>query len=261
MRLAGIAFIAIWLLACRGSGDGARNVGDDRSTKSRTLEAGAGFLQSRSALAGFRRYIDGFHFENGNPNRQLEVHHFCSKVNEEVTQCVLFDGDSETAHLTGIEYIVSRRMFDSFAPEERKLWHSHVYEVKSGELITPGLTDAAERDFMRQFVNTYGKTWHTWNSQRGEQLPTGAPSLMMAFTKDGQLKPELLQFRDERLQVSSADKRKQRDSIPDPGIAENADSWERGPALQVQISAQKTARKTPTNGSKPSAGVTRSKAR
>lgn len=30
---------------------------------------------------------------------------------------------------TGVEYIVSDRIFEDLPPEEQKLWHSHAYEV------------------------------------------------------------------------------------------------------------------------------------
>ncbi len=39
----------------------------------------------------------------------------------------------------GVEYIISERLFKDPAAEEKKLWHSHQYEVKSGSLIAPGL--------------------------------------------------------------------------------------------------------------------------
>lgn len=31
---------------------------------------------------------------------------------------------------TGIEYIVSDRIFETLPTEEQKLWHSHAYEVR-----------------------------------------------------------------------------------------------------------------------------------
>ena len=63
----------------------------------------------------------------------------------------------------GVEYIISARLFETLPEEEKKLWHSHDYEVKSGSLVAPGLPQAAERRLMEQVVSTYGKTWHTWH--------------------------------------------------------------------------------------------------
>ena len=60
---------------------------------------------------------------------QVEAHHYCSCTNDEVRQCVIYDSADSNARLIGIEYIISRRLFESLPEEERKLWHSHTYEV------------------------------------------------------------------------------------------------------------------------------------
>ena len=77
---------------------------------------------------------------------------------------VIYDSDSPTARLIGIEYIISERLFKSLSEEERQYWHSHAYEVKSGMLTTPmawivpeGVRKAAETAELSQVVNTYGK--------------------------------------------------------------------------------------------------------
>ena len=68
--------------------------------------------------------------------------------------------------------------------EEKRLWHSHHYEVKSGVLVAPGIPELAERVYFKDLVSTYGKTFHTWQIDRDE-FPYGAPQLMMSFTQDG----------------------------------------------------------------------------
>ena len=60
---------------------------------------------------------------------QVEAHHYCSCTNDEVRQCVIYDSANSNARLIGIEYIISRRLFESLPEEEKKLWHSHTYEV------------------------------------------------------------------------------------------------------------------------------------
>src|SRR5207253_1902054 len=82
----------------------------------------------------------------------------------------------------------SAEIFETRSPEEKKLWHSHNYEVKSGVLTAPDMPDAAEKDLVKALIGTYGKTWHTWQVDRGDKLPLGIPQLMMAFTADGQAK-------------------------------------------------------------------------
>ena len=66
------------------------------------------------------------------------------------------------------------------------MWHSHAHEVRSGQLIAPGIPEVAEKEFMRKIAGTYGKTWHTWHTDQENDLPLGTPMLMMGFTQDGQ---------------------------------------------------------------------------
>lgn len=62
--------------------------------------------------------------------RQVEAHHYCSHHSEEMRQCVIYDSDKPDARLIGIEYIISRRLFEALPPEEKKFWHSHTYEAR-----------------------------------------------------------------------------------------------------------------------------------
>jgi hypothetical protein len=163
----------------------------------------------------------------------MEAHHYCSMLNEEVTQCAIFDGNRKDAKLMGIEYIVSERLFKSLPDSEKPLWHSHVHEVKSGTLIAPGIPQAAEHALMEKLVNTYGKTWHTWHTDMHKELPLGIPQVMMGFTADGQANAAMIAERDQRFGVSSAEKRKNREDIPTPAIDSGADAWQKGRTVQL----------------------------
>lgn len=159
---------------------------------------------------------------------QMEAHHYVTQLNEDVQQAIIFDGNGENAKLIGIEYIISERLFKQLPEEEKKLWHSHHYEVKSGTLIAPDILDVAEHELMEKLVSTYGKTIHTWHTNRDLELPLG-------FTEDGQLKQELIDERDKRFNISTAEKRKQREDIPMPEVVPGANAWEQGEVRQVQI--------------------------
>lgn len=123
-----------------------------------TLEAGAQLIQSRPPVDAMSAYLDGFHFYSGDKNGQMEAHHYVTVLNDEVMQAVIYDGNTKDARLMGVEYIISERLFNTLPPEEKKLWHSHQYEVKSGSLIAPGLPAVADKALMSKIVNTYGKT-------------------------------------------------------------------------------------------------------
>ncbi len=231
------AGVSLFLLACGGNNTGSnvQTPGAEKTTKSKTLETGAALLQSKSPISKINAYLDGFHFYSGYMQGQMEAHHYVSQLNEDFHQAVIYDGNGEDAKLMGVEYIISERLFKQLPEEEKKLWHSHQYEVKSGTLIAPGLPEVAEHELMEKLVSTYGKTIHTWHTDREKELPVGVPMLMMGFTKDGQLNPQLNADRDRRFDVSTAEKRKNREDIPMPPVDPAANAWEKGEVRQFTI--------------------------
>jgi hypothetical protein len=230
----------IVLISCGGKNT-ASNVdapGDDKTAKDKTLNTGADLLQDKTPLKKFNTYLDGFHFYNGNINAQMEAHHYVNQLNEDVYQAIIFDGNGDDAKIMGIEYIITEKLFKTLPAEEKLLWHSHQYEVKSGELIAPGIPDIAEHELMEKLVSTYGKTIHTWHTDQDRTLPLGAPMLMMGFTRDGQMNQQLLSARDKRFNISTEDKRKKRADIPMPQIDPVANAWEKGNVKQFVITSK-----------------------
>ncbi len=223
------ATIVIVMAAC-GEKNTESNVdapGEEKSGESKLLNTGAEVLQDKRPLKKFNAYLDGFHFYNGNINAQMEAHHYVSQLNEDVHQAIIFDGNEIDAKIMGVEYIISEKLFKTLDEEEKKLWHSHHYEVKSGALIAPGIPDIAEHELMENLVSTYGKTIHTWHTDQQNALPIGSPMIMMGFTKDGQIHPELLKARDERFNVSTEEIKKRREDIPMPDVDQMANAWEK----------------------------------
>ncbi|KTC30222.1 OBAP family protein [Pseudomonas fluorescens] len=230
------AAVALSLLSACAGNNSPSNVeapGKPTTPSTRTLEAGAALLQSRPPIDALNADLDGFHFYNGHPDVQMEAHHYCAILNEEVIQCVIYDGNRKDAKLMGVEYIISEAQFNTLPAPEKALWHSHVHEVKSGQLVAPGIPEAAEHALMEKLVHTYGKTWHTWHTDLDKRLPLGVPQLMMGFTADGQADPRMVAERDKRLGIDSADKKKTRADIPAPPIAPGADAWRQGTVIQI----------------------------
>lgn len=180
-------------------------------------------------------FLNGFHFYADDMSRQIEANHICTHLTEDFHQCAIYDSTQSNAKLIGIEYIVSERVFKSLPDEEKRLWHSHNYEVKSGELITTRMAKAADHAFMKNLVTTYGKTWHTWQIDLYPDFPSGIPQLMMGFTKDGQAKPRMVEDRDRRFGTDSRTLRTDRDDIPWPDVDIGANSWQRGTTAQLVL--------------------------
>jgi hypothetical protein len=189
-----------------------RPAGEDKGAWLATLEQGAHLLQTDAPMRGYDVYVVGFHCAKGQPHPQMEAHHFCRVVNDDFLQCVLFDGNTKDANLIGIEYIVSERLFDTMPEEEKAYWHPHNYEVLSGELVAPGLPDVAEKALMKQLMNSYGKTWHTWHTHDAD-LPYGDPMLMWSFNREGECDESLKRDRNDAMGIDPDAKRADRQSL------------------------------------------------
>jgi hypothetical protein len=211
--------------------------GADKSARSTMLGMGAELLQNEGPIGAINMYLNGFHFYADDMGRQIEAHHYCTHVNEDFFQCVIYDGNGAQARLIGVEYIVSERLFGTLPEEEKALWHSHRHETTSGELVMPGIPKAVETMAMADLATTYGKTWHTWQIDREAALPLGIPQLMMGFTADGQLRRAMIESRDERLGVSAAAAREARADLAraTPPPAPGADAWQGGTSPQLVL--------------------------
>lgn len=188
--------------------------GQQKTAKTEMLEAGAAILQPNSPLKSLDIYLDGFHATKDDPRHQMEAHHFCHQVNEDFAQCALFDGNTRQANLIGIEYIISETLFESLPEQEKNYWHPHNYEILSGYLTAPGIPEIAEKELMKGKMNSYGKTWHVWNSapfgKTGDKIPLGEPSLEWSFNHDGEALPGLIEQRDRQLKIITSEQRHKR---------------------------------------------------
>lgn len=87
--------------------------------------------------------------------------------------------------------MITPKLYETLDAGERRLWHSHVFEVKSGMLIMPqpsplvpqAAWEAAETAEMRDVVELYGKVYHLWQVDKGHKIPLGEPKLMTSFSE------------------------------------------------------------------------------
>lgn len=123
--------------------------------------------------------------------------------------------------------MISPELFDTLDQDEQRLWHSHVFEVRSGMLIMPSpvvpemIWEKAEREEMEGVIRLYGKVFHLWQTDKHPRVPLGKPSLMTSFTSQDQIDHERVRQRDERFGINSEDKKSARKSIPTPEIHES----------------------------------------
>ena len=220
--------------------------GRETTVKTDALKLGSKVLQKDSPLDPLDDvYLVGFHPMKHDPSHQTEAHHFCKQVNEDFAQCVLFDGNTGAANLTGIEYIISETLFESLPPKEQQYWHPHNGEILSGQLVAPGLPQIAEKELMRAKMNSYGKTWHLWATEQGDKLPLGEAMLAWSFNRDGEVKPGLVEKRDRDLRINTAQVRRERQDLqklakPQAGVDALKDKF-KGPLKPIPGVVDKNA--------------------
>lgn len=78
----------------KASGAKATPSGEAKSANTKSLEAGAKILQGTAPLKPFNVYLDGFRAMKVHPEMQMEAHHYCHQVNEDLARCILFDGNT-----------------------------------------------------------------------------------------------------------------------------------------------------------------------
>ncbi|KAG9947322.1 DUF1264-domain-containing protein, partial [Aureobasidium melanogenum] len=211
--------------------------GNPESMTNKILETGAAATQNFAPPKRVCAHLNAFHAYANDPSRCIETNHYCAHLNDEVRQCLLYDSPESNARLIGIEYMISARLYETLDHEERKLWHSHVFEVKSGMLLMPRPTgvpeavwEVAENKEMEEVVTLYGKIYHLWQTDKGHKLPLGEPQLMTSYTDYNQFDfDQKVGDRDRRFGEDHRHKRQVREYIKEPSVHQDADAaWKGG---------------------------------
>ncbi|SIO41838.1 Protein of unknown function [Singulisphaera sp. GP187] len=122
----------------------------------------------------------GVHLMKDLPEHAQVAYHYCKPVNDDLSQCILYDGTGPDAHLIGIEYLVSDAFYQKMPPEEKLYWHNHKYEIDSGLLKSLTQVGAEAKQTLAAVRPLWGKVFHTWAS--GKSYPTGPPRLFWSVT-------------------------------------------------------------------------------
>ncbi|CAA7402437.1 unnamed protein product [Spirodela intermedia] len=220
-------------------GEGAVPPGKKTTAGSAALDMGAQVVQTMKPIRHFQQHVCTFSLYAHDLSRQIEAHLFLSRLNEDLLQCAVYDSDLPSARLIGVEYMVSEGIFEGLPEEEKKLWHSHAYEIKSGMWVCPRVPEALSKPELKGLSKSYGKFWCTWQVDRGDRLPLGAPALMVApqGVPRGRVRQELVRSRDDRYRVSSDELKQSRTEMEEPEwINPRSDYWKQhGKALALDV--------------------------
>lgn len=159
----------------------------------------------------FDTEVVGFYAIKDDPSKQLVAYHYCDKMPDGMMQCVLYDDNTSDAKMIGQESIITKDKYEALPEEEKSLWHPHNFEILSGQLAVPGMSDEQEMPLMTELMNTYGKTY-LFETEGGD-MPKGEPKLAWSITKEGELKQELVDERDQKLGIDTKKKLEARQSL------------------------------------------------
>jgi hypothetical protein len=120
----------------------------------------------------------GVHLRKDEPSDAINAFHYCVTLNDDLTQCVLYDGSGPNARLIGIEYLVPEEVYLAMPEEEKQYWHNHHHEVDDKLLKCLTMDGQEEEEVMKVVRTLYGKIFHTW--WQGEKYPEGSPKLFWA---------------------------------------------------------------------------------
>ncbi|KAK5798765.1 hypothetical protein F5H01DRAFT_285334 [Linnemannia elongata] len=203
-------------------------------------------LQSFQPLSNICEAFCGLHLYPNDTKRQVIAYHYCSMLDTDRRQCLVYDSNSKDAKLIAVEYIISEKLFESLDEDEKKFWHSHKYECESGLLVQTAkagvpemVVETAEIPSLQHLANTYGKILQLWpvddEGNCSSKVPYGPPQILASFTADGQVRPGLLEKRDKEMRISTETKRKEREGrVQGNAPAEGADQWfTKGKAWQI----------------------------
>lgn len=157
-------------------------------------------------------HICAFHIAKDDPKIVIETQHYCTALNDNLFQCLLYQTTPEGTKpkLLGVEYVITDVLYQKLPTEEKKYWHPHDYEVRQGLLALLDATREEDQETMKLLVKTWGKTWHTWPDPTTD-IPYGLPLLMWSATKEGEIPREMIEKRDQRWHINTLQLKKERD--------------------------------------------------
>lgn len=122
----------------------------------------------------------GVHLLKDLPEYSQVAYHYCKPLNDDVSQCILYDGTGPDARLIGVEYLVTDAVYQTMPAEEKLFWHDHENEIDAGLFRSLTQTGAAEAQTLAAIRPLWGKVVHTWAT--GKTYPSGPPRLFWAVT-------------------------------------------------------------------------------
>jgi hypothetical protein len=117
----------------------------------------------------------GVHLLKDLPEQSAVAYHYCVPLNDNLSQCLLYDGTGPNARMIGVEYLITDAVYQAMPAEEKAYWHDHKHEVDSGLLRCLTQRGDEEARTLAKIRPLWGKVYQTWAS--GRNYPYGPARL------------------------------------------------------------------------------------
>lgn len=87
--------------ASAGGAGGTAPPGQPTTVASKVLDMGAAAMQSLRPVKQVKQHVCTFALYAHDPKRQVETHHYVSRLNQDFLQCAVYDSDRADARLIG----------------------------------------------------------------------------------------------------------------------------------------------------------------
>jgi len=114
-------------------------------------------------------------------NTDMTVHKYCKSVVGNMTQCQLYDGNDSDSRLVGVETIVGPEMYNTFTPDEKKLWMPTKDLLQTTMAAMPDLDPQQFNNVAQSLSSNYSKVYLMWDPGK-INLPTGSPMVTVMNT-------------------------------------------------------------------------------
>jgi len=161
------------------------------------LDTAAGALQSHAPIRQHGAYLCAFHSYAADPARpKILAHHYCSHVNKEMHQCVIYDSNDKNAKLIGVEFSQptvhstpqpplpsprQRQQEEAGAAGRGRSWNLNKHALMSVSLFRCSACQILDQRASVQYVADggacllafasfrSGRQWHTWRARTKQQ--------------------------------------------------------------------------------------------
>ncbi|KAJ4473563.1 hypothetical protein J3R30DRAFT_692057 [Lentinula aciculospora] len=101
-------------------------------------------------IANIKQALCAVHPYAAEPSRVVPAYHYCThNISSDLHQ-----SNEPSARLIGMEYIITEKFFKMLDNEEKRLWHSHKYEIESGGFFNTTILTPSH-------IDHFGETLHS----------------------------------------------------------------------------------------------------